>query len=93
MWAVGGWRVATLGAARRQDAAPPAVASLSPSGPPGGGRVAHARTSGNSSLEKTMRRQVLPQAPSPTTTSFLRSGEAIFCGRVGEEAGAGAGAW
>jgi hypothetical protein len=29
-------------------------------------------TSGNVPLEKTMSKQVLPQAPSPTITSFLR---------------------
>ena len=34
---------------------------------------ARALTSGKVSLEKTMRRHVLPHAPSPTTTSFLRS--------------------
>ena len=39
----------------------------------------HGRTSGNVSLENTMSRHVLPHAPSPTTTNFLRSDILMRC--------------
>lgn len=52
----------------------------------GARRGSEARTSGNSPLTYTLSRLVLPQAPSPTTTTCVRASQLCSVGRVGEVA-------